>query len=161
MEHGERGAETLELDVITPSSQLRESTEKAVGIHGKIDVGMNSAGYMAFGALEGTHTFRHLWPRMGKGACIRGVGSPQETLDQFNTNSSGGLNVTRASLLYMCPRNTGKGSVHLFKFPDTGANLAMWAQATGTCVQRRLGGTINSIALREEFIVRLVQEISG
>lgn len=48
----ERGAEILELDAVAPLDQLQEVAKKAVGIHGKIDVVVNNAAYVAFGALE-------------------------------------------------------------------------------------------------------------
>jgi len=48
----ERGAEILELDVVVPLNQLQEIAKKAVGIYGKIDVVVNNAGNVAFGALE-------------------------------------------------------------------------------------------------------------
>ena len=48
----ERGAEILELDVVAPLSQLQEIAKQAVAIYGKIDVVVNNAGNVAFGALE-------------------------------------------------------------------------------------------------------------
>jgi len=48
----ERGAEILELDVVAPLDQLQEVAKKAVGIYGKIDVVVNNAGNVTFGALE-------------------------------------------------------------------------------------------------------------
>lgn len=48
----ERGAEVLELDVVAPLTQLQEIAKKSVGIYGKIDVVVNNAGNVAFGALE-------------------------------------------------------------------------------------------------------------
>jgi NAD(P)-dependent dehydrogenase (short-subunit alcohol dehydrogenase family) len=81
------GADTLELDVTASLESLKETAEKAVAIHGRIDVLVNNAGYIAFGAME--------------------ENTPEETLNQFNTNVFGALNVTRAVLPYMRARKTG------------------------------------------------------
>lgn len=48
----EHGAEILELDVVAPLDHLQEVAKKAVGIYGKIDVVVNNAAFVAFGALE-------------------------------------------------------------------------------------------------------------
>ena len=47
-----QGADTLELDVTASESELRAVAEKAIAIHGKVDVIVNNAGYADFGALE-------------------------------------------------------------------------------------------------------------
>jgi NAD(P)-dependent dehydrogenase (short-subunit alcohol dehydrogenase family) len=100
----ERGARILELDVVAPLSKLQEVAKKAVEIYGKIDVVVNNAGYVAFGALEeNTYVSSLLATR----SLIYRVDSPQETVDQFDTNVFGGLNVARAFLPYMRPRATG------------------------------------------------------
>jgi len=83
----ERGANTLELDVTAPLGQLHAVAKTAIAIHGKIDVVVNNAGYVAFGALE--------------------ENTPEETLSQFNTNVFGALNVARAFLPHMRARKTG------------------------------------------------------
>ncbi|KAF9461445.1 hypothetical protein BDZ94DRAFT_1167682 [Collybia nuda] len=82
-----QGADTLELDVTAPLSKLQEIAKKAVEIHGRIDVVVNNAGYILVGPIE--------------------ENTPEETLDQFNTNVFGALNVTRAFLPYMRERKTG------------------------------------------------------
>jgi NAD(P)-dependent dehydrogenase (short-subunit alcohol dehydrogenase family) len=65
---------------------------------------VNNAGYVAFGALEeNTYVSSLLATR----SLIYRVDSPQETVDQFDTNVFGGLNVARAFLPYMRPRATG------------------------------------------------------
>ncbi|KAF9445505.1 NAD(P)-binding protein [Macrolepiota fuliginosa MF-IS2] len=82
-----RGAETLELDVTAPIEELKAAAVKAIGIYGKIDVIVNNAGYILVGAIE--------------------ENTPEETLNQFNTNVFGALNVTRAFLPYMRERKIG------------------------------------------------------
>ncbi|TFK37144.1 hypothetical protein BDQ12DRAFT_653014 [Crucibulum laeve] len=82
-----KGADTLELDVTAPLETLKEAAKKAVAIHGRIDVVVNNAGYILVGAIEES--------------------TPEETLEQFNTNVFGALNVTRAFLPYMRERKTG------------------------------------------------------
>ncbi|KAF5363706.1 hypothetical protein D9756_001124 [Leucocoprinus leucothites] len=83
----ERGAETLELDVTAPIADLHAVAAKAVKVYGKIDVLVNNAGYILVGAIE--------------------ENTPEETLNQFNTNVFGALNVSRAFLPYMRERRTG------------------------------------------------------
>ncbi|KAF8874875.1 hypothetical protein CPB84DRAFT_1829302 [Gymnopilus junonius] len=82
-----KGADILELDVTSPLETLQKIAKTAVAIHGRIDVLVNNAGYILVGALEES--------------------TPQETLDQFNTNVFGALNVSRAFLPYMRERKTG------------------------------------------------------
>ncbi|KAI0040860.1 NAD(P)-binding protein [Auriscalpium vulgare] len=81
------GADVLELDVTAPLADLHDIAEAAVALHGRVDVLVNNAGYVAVGALE--------------------ENTPEETLAQFNTNVFGALNVARAFLPYMRPRRTG------------------------------------------------------
>jgi len=81
------GADTLELDVTSPLETLKDIADKAVAIHGRIDVVVNNAGYIAFGALE--------------------ENTPEETYNQFNTNVFGPLNVSRAVLPHMRARKSG------------------------------------------------------
>jgi len=83
----DKGAETIELDVTDSLSNLHETAKKAVAIYGRVDVVVNNAGYIAFGALE--------------------ENTPEESVDQFNTNVFGGLNVARAFLPYMREKKTG------------------------------------------------------
>jgi len=83
----DKGAETIELDVTDSLSNLHEIAKKAVALYGRVDVVVNNAGYIAFGALE--------------------ENTPEESFDQFNTNVFGGLNVARAFLPYMRERKTG------------------------------------------------------
>ncbi len=49
-----QGADVIELDVTAPLETLHETAKKAVAIHGRIDVLVNNAGYLAGGALEET-----------------------------------------------------------------------------------------------------------
>ncbi|KAJ2931094.1 hypothetical protein H1R20_g5975, partial [Candolleomyces eurysporus] len=81
------GAATLELDVTSPLEKLHQVAKEAVGIYGRVDVLVNNAGNMLVGALEET--------------------TPEETLNQFNTNVFGALNVARAFLPYMREKKSG------------------------------------------------------
>ena len=68
---------------------------------------MNNAGNVAFGALEeNTYASSFVTAHIDR-SLIHGVCSPEESLDQFNTNLFGGMNVARAFLPYMRPRKTG------------------------------------------------------
>ena len=68
----ERGATILELNVVAPLSQLREVANKAVGIYGKIDVIVNNAGNVAFGAMEGnTYVSSLMATHMGESDLLR------------------------------------------------------------------------------------------
>ncbi|KAF8148854.1 hypothetical protein B0H34DRAFT_735591 [Crassisporium funariophilum] len=82
-----RGADILELDVTSPLETLHAVAKKANAIHGRIDVLVNNAGYILVGAIEES--------------------TPEETLQQFNTNVFGALNVSRAFLPYMRAKKTG------------------------------------------------------
>jgi NAD(P)-dependent dehydrogenase (short-subunit alcohol dehydrogenase family) len=46
------GADIIELDVTFPLEKLQAITKQAVDIHGRIDVVVNNAAYIAVGALE-------------------------------------------------------------------------------------------------------------
>ncbi|KAK0200067.1 hypothetical protein DFS33DRAFT_216038 [Desarmillaria ectypa] len=81
------GADVLELDVTAPLEELHAIAKKATGIYGRIDVLVNNAGYALLQSVE--------------------EATPQETLDQFNTNVFGPLNVARAFLPYMRERHAG------------------------------------------------------
>ncbi|KAH8093857.1 hypothetical protein BXZ70DRAFT_948182 [Cristinia sonorae] len=82
-----QGADVLELDVTDPLEKLHQVAKAAVKIHGRVDVVVNNAGYIQNGFLE--------------------EASAEETLNQFNTNVFGALNVARAFLPYMRERKTG------------------------------------------------------
>ncbi|KAJ2927828.1 hypothetical protein H1R20_g9272, partial [Candolleomyces eurysporus] len=84
----QNGAAVLELDVTSPLETLQEAAKVAVAIYGRIDVLVNNAGYILVGTVE--------------------EATPKETLDQFNTNVFGALNVSRAFLPYMREKKTGK-----------------------------------------------------
>lgn len=49
-----KGATALQLDVTNDQSTLNAIMAKAIGIHGRIDVLVNNAGYVLAGALEET-----------------------------------------------------------------------------------------------------------
>jgi len=81
------GAEALQLDVTDSLDNLKAIAAKAVAIYGRVDVLVNNAAYAVVGSLE--------------------ENTPQETLDQYNTNVFGVLNVTRAFLPNMRERRSG------------------------------------------------------
>lgn len=120
-----RGAETLELDVTAPIEELKAIATKAVGIYGKIDVIVNNAGELYTGypstplltERKIQDTYLSVQSRKIREIIIISVVEivqlilssprPEETLNQFNTNVFGALNVTRAFLPYMRERKTG------------------------------------------------------
>ncbi|KAI0318661.1 NAD-P-binding protein [Amylostereum chailletii] len=81
------GAYTLELDVTAPLEELHVVAKNAVGVYGRVDVLVNNAGFAVFGAVEEM--------------------TPEKTLDQFNGNLLGPLNVARAFLPYMRAAKSG------------------------------------------------------
>lgn len=78
---------TMELDVTASLDTLKKAAEEAVKVWGRVDVVVNNAGYIDVGALEER--------------------TPEESLDQYQTNVFGALNVSRAFLPYMRERKTG------------------------------------------------------
>lgn len=83
----EKGAVTLDLDVTQPLSELHTIIAEAHKVHGKFDILINAAGFILEGALE--------------------EASPEETLQSFNVNVFGVLNLTRAVLPYMRAQQSG------------------------------------------------------
>ncbi|KAG9230339.1 hypothetical protein BJ875DRAFT_409072 [Amylocarpus encephaloides] len=81
------GAEILELDVTSSLDNINKTVAEAHARYGKIDILVNSAGYVLEGAIEEIN--------------------PKESYDQFNTNVFGALNVTRAVLPYMRAQRSG------------------------------------------------------
>ncbi|KAL1938830.1 hypothetical protein VTO73DRAFT_11210 [Trametes versicolor] len=82
------GADVLELDVTAPLDQLKSVAQKAVAIHGRVDIVVNNAGaWLAVGALEEI--------------------TPEATMDQFNVGLFGGMNVARAFLPYLRKQRSG------------------------------------------------------
>jgi NAD(P)-dependent dehydrogenase (short-subunit alcohol dehydrogenase family) len=47
-----QGADVLELDVTAQLADLKTIADKATALHGRVDVVVNNAGYIEFGALE-------------------------------------------------------------------------------------------------------------
>ncbi|KAG9002394.1 hypothetical protein FRB94_013312 [Tulasnella sp. JGI-2019a] len=82
-----QGADILQLDVTDSLENLKKIASEAAAIHGRVDVLVNNAGYIAVGALEEV--------------------TPEETFQQFNTNVFGALNVSRAFLPAMRERKSG------------------------------------------------------
>jgi len=82
-----KGADVLSLDVTAPLEELSEFMNKAISIHGHVDILCNNAGFVQYGAIEET--------------------SPEETLKQYQTSVFGPLNLTRAALPHMRERKAG------------------------------------------------------
>ncbi|KAI0036060.1 hypothetical protein K488DRAFT_76242 [Vararia minispora EC-137] len=82
-----KGADVLELDVTASLEDLRVVAQKAIALHGHVDVVVNNAGYGGIGVVEET--------------------TPEDTFRQFNTNVFGALNVARAFLAHMRERKAG------------------------------------------------------
>ncbi|KZT18860.1 NAD(P)-binding protein [Neolentinus lepideus HHB14362 ss-1] len=126
-----QGADVLELDVTSPLDKLKQVAEKAVAIHGRVDVLVNNAGYILVGALEET--------------------TPEETLDQFNTNVFGALNVARAFLPYMRERKAGTiiwlGSVGGWR-SGPGYGLYSATKYTARALSEALNAEISPLGLR-------------
>ncbi|KAK7459571.1 hypothetical protein VKT23_009553 [Stygiomarasmius scandens] len=130
-----QGADTIELDVTWSLERFSQTAEKAVAIHGRIDVLVNNAGYLLVGALE--------------------ENTPEETFEQFNANVFGALNVTRAFLPYMRERKTGTivwiGSVvGWITAPDTGVYGA--TKAAVRSLSDTLHAEISPIGLRSTCV---------
>ncbi|KAK3050089.1 hypothetical protein LTR09_008744 [Extremus antarcticus] len=83
----EKGAVTMDLDVIQPLDEIKAIVKEAHSKFGRIDYLVNAAGYILEGAVE--------------------EASPKETFDTFNVNVFGILNVTRAILPYMREQKSG------------------------------------------------------
>ncbi|KAF2836816.1 NAD(P)-binding protein [Patellaria atrata CBS 101060] len=88
----EAGAALITFDVTDELDTLKAAVQEAHKIYGRIDILINSAGYIFEGAIE--------------------EANPKETFDQFNTNVFGALNTTRAVLPYM--RAQKSGTIALF-----------------------------------------------
>ncbi|KAF9017892.1 NAD(P)-binding protein [Hymenopellis radicata] len=90
------GADVLELDVTSSVDEIGEAAKKAIAIHGRIDVLVNNAGELRYSFLL---------RRLLVGAIEDNTA--QETLNIYQTNLFGGINVARAFLPYMRPRKSG------------------------------------------------------
>jgi len=83
-----KGADALSLDVAASPHEIQAFAEKAIAIHGHVDILCNNAGYVQKGALE--------------------EASAEETLKQYQTSVFGPLYITQAFLPHMRERKTGK-----------------------------------------------------
>ncbi|KAI0309241.1 NAD-P-binding protein [Amylostereum chailletii] len=129
------GAYTLELDVTAPLDDLRDTAKKAVEVYGRVDVLVNNAGYGMHGALEEI--------------------TPEKTLEQFNGNLFGPLNVTRAILPYMRAAKSGtilwNGSMSAW-IPFVGAGLYAATKAAMHSISSTLNAEISPLGLRSIVI---------
>ncbi|KAI2628640.1 NAD(P)-binding protein [Hypoxylon sp. NC1633] len=81
------GAATLELDITHSQGDIDETVAKAIKIHGRVDVVVNNAAYIAAGAWEDVNY--------------------DQLLAQFDTNVFGTYKVTRAVLTHLRERRSG------------------------------------------------------
>jgi len=81
------GADTLALDVTADPDTIKQVTETAHRMYGKIDIFINNAGILMDGAVEET--------------------SPEEAFAIFNTNVFGPINMIRAVAPYMRAQRSG------------------------------------------------------
>jgi len=128
------GADILELDVTSPIEKLHQAAKEAVSFHGKIDVLVNNAAYIAVGALE--------------------ENTPEETFQQFNTNVFGALNISRAILPYMRSAKSGTvvwiGSLGGWRaVPNAGLYSATKYAVRG--LAETLNAEISSLGLRSIY----------
>lgn len=125
------GANVLELDVTSSLETLKAAAEKAIAFHGRVDVVVNNAGYIEVGALEES--------------------TPQESIDSFNTNVFGALNVTRAFLPYMRERKSGTivwlGSIGGWR-PVPAAGIYAATKAADRSISETLHDEISPLGLR-------------
>ncbi|KAL6251721.1 hypothetical protein RBB50_001931 [Rhinocladiella similis] len=81
------GATILQLDITDKQQQIRDTIAAATRIHGKIDVLVNNAAYIAIGTWEDLEY--------------------EDFLAEFDTNVFGTIKVTRALLPYLRERRSG------------------------------------------------------
>ena len=129
------GADVLELDVTAPVDELNAKVQQALGLHGRIDVLVNNAGYILVGAQEENTCVRDLRSAIPRAALIRfvvcalqgrGDAAPVQVrrraalesacqgmvwrgIDEYvrSTNVFSALNMSRAVLPHMRARKSG------------------------------------------------------
>ncbi|OJT06430.1 3-oxoacyl-[acyl-carrier-protein] reductase FabG [Trametes pubescens] len=90
------GADVLELDVTAPLDQLKQVAQKAVAIHGRVDIVVNNAARKRPWSNSSTSYLRCI-------ASCRAHGAPSV----FSVGLFGGLNVARAFLPYLRKQRSG------------------------------------------------------
>jgi len=83
-----KGANVLSLDVSASPHEIQAFAQKAISIHGHVDILCNNAGYVQKGAVEEV--------------------SPEEIMKQFQSSVFGPHNIARAFLPHMRERRSGK-----------------------------------------------------
>ncbi|KAF9265300.1 putative short-chain oxidoreductase [Marasmius fiardii PR-910] len=81
------GAQAMTLDVTASREELVQFAEQAVAIYGQVDVIINNAGYLQFGAVEEV--------------------SPEQLRAEFETNFFGAINLTNVFVPHFRARKTG------------------------------------------------------
>jgi len=117
-----QGADALSLDIVVPLPELQAFAQKAIAIHGQVDILCNNAGYVQQGAFEET--------------------SPEETLKQYQTALFGPLNLTRAFLSHMRERKTGV----IAMIGSRGAEMALPGCGVYTSAKAALTGLTQTLA---------------
>ncbi|KAF9265287.1 putative short-chain oxidoreductase [Marasmius fiardii PR-910] len=83
----ETGAQTMTLDVTASHEELVQFAERAIVVYGQVDVIVNNAGYVQFGAVEEV--------------------SPEQHRSQFETNYFGTVDLTNVFIPHFRARKTG------------------------------------------------------
>ncbi|RDW87970.1 hypothetical protein BP6252_00002 [Coleophoma cylindrospora] len=112
----------LQLDVTWPAEKLHKVAKAAIQIHGRVDVLINNAGYVATGLMEDM--------------------LPNDLLQQFNTNVFGPVHVTNAFLPYLRSQRSG---VIVFI-----GSLSAWASSAGGGAYSASKAALAQIALAYE-----------
>lgn len=81
------GVSVLELDITDPQTVINDTIQRAIAIHGRIDVLVNNAGHVQIGVWE------HL--------------NVEDWVRQFDTNVFGTIKVTKAVLPYLRAKKQG------------------------------------------------------
>ncbi|GBE88808.1 Uncharacterized oxidoreductase [Sparassis crispa] len=126
------GADILELDVTDSCEKLQQIANRAVEIHGRVDIVVNNAGY---GHNVPVEEMTH-----------------EESVRQFHTNFFGGVNVARAFLPFMRKERTGTivwiGSTLGWTPSVLGSGMYSATKAAMRVISQSLNAEISHLGLR-------------